>query len=552
MAVYGTKSREMNVMASYADYLLMWLRRQGISRIFGNPGTTELPLMEALARQLDIDYILGLHETAVCAMADGLARLSRNIQVVSLHAAPGLGNAQSMIYNAAFSHSPLLLLIGQQDTRLRYERPFLGAALKDWISPLVLDVWDITEPDHLLRSVRQAWARLQVEPSGPVALILPMNILSASVPKDEEALWHASVFPVKTTNRPHGETIHEFLALLSLPSPKALVVGDRAVLNPRVFPDLARIAHFGHCDVFSEPFASQLTFLPWDDPCYQGRLPRAEAELSQLLSPYRHVIGLGTEMFRVFTRGPDHQPWWTQASIVQVDSDVRYFHYAPGTTTVLASLDTFIFSLAKRMPREIGCEPHCGLDPKRNIGERFRKFETNNASEEFWSSLASWISPDMIVVDESISAQNVLLRHLQRQDPSTYYAETGGSLGWGMGAAVGMCFERERPVLAIVGDGSALFGLYALWTAAQYQLPVRVLIYDNQGYQILRDQLADTKAHVLLNIREPVIHWTQLLAGLSCSVLESDLCCSSWTLYPMWEQFINQEGPSVWVIHEQI
>ena len=542
----------MNPMASYADYLLMWLRRQGISRIFGNPGTTELPLIEALARRLDMDYVLGLHETALCAMADGLARLSRKIQVVSLHAAPGLGNAQSMIYNAAFSHSPLLLLIGQQDTRLRYERPFLGAALKDWISPLVLEVWDITEPDHLLRSLRQAWARLQVEPSGPVALILPMNILSAPVPKGEEALWQASVFPVKTTNRPSEETIHEFLTLLSLASPKALVVGDRAVLNPRVFWDLARIAHFGHCDVFSEPFASQLTFLPWDDPCYQGRLPRAEADLSRLLSSYRHVIGLGTEMFRVFTRGSDHVPWWTQSSIIQVDSDVRYFHYAPGTTSVLASLDTFILSLAKRMPHEIRCEPHCGLDTKRNIGERFRRPEANNAAEGFWSSLASWISPDMVVVDESISAQNALLRHLQRQYPSTYYAEAGGSLGWGIGAAVGMCFERAKPVLAIVGDGSALFGLYALWTAVQYQLPVRVLIYDNQGYQILKDQLADAKAHALLDIREPVIHWTPLLEGLSCFVLESDLSCSSRTLFPMWEQFINQEGPSVWVIHEQI
>ncbi len=549
MAAYGTTSREMNIMVSYADYLLMWLRRQGITRIFGNPGTTELPLVEALARQSEIEYVVGIHETAVCAMADGLARLSRKIQVVSLHAAPGLGNAEAMIYNAAFSHSPLLLLIGQQDTRLRYERPFLGAPLKDLISPLVLDVWDITEPDHMLRSMRQAWARLQVEPSGPVALIVPMNILSQPVPGDEDALWLAPVVPVKMENAPSEEITREFLSLLAKPSPKALVVGDRAVQNPEVLPALSWIAHYGHCDVFGEPFATQLSFLPWDDACYKGRLPRAERDLSRFLSPYRYVVGLGTEMFRVFTRGEDHLPWWDQASIIQIDSDVRYFHYAPGTASILAPLDSFIFSVANRLPDAIKHEPTAPVE----AGERPRRLETNHVSEEFWCSLASLIPPDMIVVDESISAQSALLRHLQRQYPATYYAQAGGSLGWGIGAAVGMCFQNSKPVMAIVGDGSALFGLYALWTAAHYQLPVRVLIYDNHGYQILKDQIRDNaKAHELLDIRQPPIHWPSILKGLSCFVLESALPCSPQDLALGWQQFAGQKGPSVWVIHEKI
>ncbi|WP_028962607.1 thiamine pyrophosphate-binding protein [Sulfobacillus thermosulfidooxidans] len=540
-------------MANYADYLLMWLTRQGVTRIFGNPGTTELPLIEALARQSHIEYVLGLHETAVCAMADGLARLTRHIQVVSLHAAPGLANAEAMIYNAAFSHSPLLLLIGQQDTRLSYERPFLGADLKDMIKPLVLDVWDITDPDHLLRSLRQAWARLQVEPSGPVALILPMNILSQSVENNEDPLWQAPVVPVRTTNQPSQEIIEEFVSLLARPIPKALVIGDRAVTNPEVLPALFRVAHYGHCDVFSEPFATQLTFLPWNDGCYYGRLPRREKDLARCLAPYRHVIGLGTEMFRVFTRDEDHLPWWDQAQVTQVDSDVRYFHYAPGTTSILSSLDAFIIGVANDLPDGIPCEPPAVSGIQDLTRPRAEEWETRDGTEQFWSSLASWISPDMIVVDESISGQNALLRHLQRQEPKTYYAQAGGSLGWGIGAAVGMCFDQGKPVIAIVGDGSALFGLYALWTAAQYQLPVRVLIYDNHGYQILKDQLPDNpRAHSMLDIRGPTIRWQPLLAGLSCSVFESELPKEPWEFEKVWQQFISQRGPSVWVVHEKI
>src|SRR5437016_7218392 len=158
---------------------LALLKQEGVDILFGNPGTTELPLMDALAVESGLRYVLGLQEAAVLAMADGYAQASGRLAVVNLHVAPGLGNAMGMLYDAQKAGSPLLVTAGQHDLDFNATEPILWADLPTLARPLVKWAAEVARLADLPRLVHRAAKTALAPPTGPVFLSLPGDILKA-------------------------------------------------------------------------------------------------------------------------------------------------------------------------------------------------------------------------------------------------------------------------------------------------------------------------------------------------------------------------------------
>src|SRR5438067_13816125 len=158
---------------------LALLKQEGVEVMFGNPGTTELPLMDAFATENELRYMLGLQEAAVIAMADGYAQASGKLAVVNLHVAPGLGNAMGMLYDAQKAGSPILVTAGQHDQGFNVTEPILWADLPTLARPLVKWSAEVHRLADLPRLLHRAAKTALAPPTGPVFLSLPADILNA-------------------------------------------------------------------------------------------------------------------------------------------------------------------------------------------------------------------------------------------------------------------------------------------------------------------------------------------------------------------------------------
>ena len=476
-----------------AALLMRTLRASGVQYLFGNPGTTELPFLDALDGS-EVEYIVALQEATAVAAADGYAQASGRLGVVNLHVAPGVGNGLSILHNASRARSPLLVTAGQQDTRLLLGEPILAA-------DMVQMTEQFTKWSHELRSAAEAPAALRraielalTPPTGPVFLALPMDLMTETV----DAAVSAPSTPAARPE-PSAESIARAAALLTAATSPVIVAGD-GVARAGARAELLAVAELLGAAVHGEPIHRRASF-PADHPLWRGGLFPAAANVRKSLERADAVIIAGASVFTwlFHTEGP---PFRSGVPVIQLDEDPRevgrsYPASVGIVADVRASLRALRAALEARLDsaaRAAAAERAAALGRTRDQHARRLAADAEAAAGRtpispafLMHTLAGLLPDDAVVVDESASSLPHVLRHLPFGARAEFFGSKTGTLGWAMGAAVGAQLAwPERKVVATVGDGSVMYAPQALWTAARYRLPITYVVINNSSYAILK------------------------------------------------------------------
>jgi benzoylformate decarboxylase len=461
-----------------ARALVEQLRSEGVENVFGNPGTTELPFMDALAEAPELRYVLGLHESAAVAMADGFARATRRTSFVNLHIAAGLANGLSMVLNARRARTPMVVTAGQQDRRHLIEDPMLGGDLVAIAQGAFKDAVEVSRVEDLPVMIRRAFLQAAAPPPGPVFVSIPVDVLEEELddplPPRSQVLAPGAADGVEQAAE----------ALLSAGAP-AIVAGD-GVARDDAMAELVSVAEALGATVHHEPMYDAADF-PATHPLSAGMLPPVNAEIRRRLGGHDVIFLVGSHAFSAHYYTPARAiP--EGATVLQLDSDAaelgRNYPVAIGLHGgVRATLRELSSVLQGR----------CDAAPERLAAARKRYEEeaarpsregTPNDPAAVAEALVAALPPETVLIEEGITTGIHVRRAFAAGRPGSFHHSVGGALGWGIGAGIGVKMARpDTPVVAAVGDGCAMFGIQGLWSAARYETPVVFAILNNREYR---------------------------------------------------------------------
>ncbi len=450
------------------------LRRQGLTTIFGNPGSNELPFLAGLPG--DFRYILGLHEGAVVAMADGYAQVTGDPAIVNLHAASGTGNAMGALTNAVYSRTPLVVVAGQQvRSAMGAEAMLTNVDAAALTRPLT--GWS-AEPScaaDVPRSLAQAVfeARLRRRPS---YLSVPYDDWTAPAPESSSWAVRRRVW----TEAAPGTAFVDRLAqdLRSAVSPVLVLGGD--IDTGGHFEQATRLAERLDAETWVAPSAFRLPF-PNRHPLFRGVLPAGIAPVADALAGHDLVLVLGAPVFRYHEDLPGEllRPG---TRLVQVTDDAGAAARAPMGESVVTDPCAVIDRLLETLPGSPAPtgERAPAAAPPSGEGGRLHP-------EQVFATLRDTQRDDTRYVVESTSTNGAWWRQMDLRTEGSYFFPASGGLGFGVPAAAGVALaDDSRPVVAVIGDGSANYGITGLWTAAQHRLPVTYVLLRNGTYGALQ------------------------------------------------------------------
>ena len=481
--------------------MLEMLAGCGVRYLFGNPGTTELPLSDAMAQQDRIKYILALQEVPVVAIADGYAQASRLPAVVNLHACCGLGNGMGMIYNAFREGTPLVITAGQQDQRMLFEEPILWGQMVDVVRPWTKWSEEIRRVEDIPSAVRRAIQTAMAPPTGPVFLALPLDVQMAAADERLDLTPHSVPdFHV----RPPVEALRQAAAILASAKKPGILVGSR-ICEADAIAELVSLAERLGAPVMHEATTSHgRCSFPSDHPLASSQLPFWSPEVQKYLSEFDVLLVAGMKLMQQYIYH-EPRPIPAHVRLVHVDED-------PWELNKNYPLEAAVIGHPKNALAELGDVLDEIMTPqdRRSAGERMaqhgekrrRQIAQLRAEAEgqkafrplsplfFMETIARILPPDVAVIEEAPTTTmgGYLERTGALKNTSGYFAQRGWALGWGLNCAIGVKLAwPDRPVLALIGDGSAMYGIQGLWTAAHYRIPVTFVICNNNEYKILKD-----------------------------------------------------------------
>lgn len=475
------------------------LHRSGVKYIFGNPGTTELPLNDALAKDARFEYIFALQEIPLVAAADGYAMASGGLGVVCVHISCGLGNAMGMLYNAHCEGTPLLVLAGQQDRRLLFDEPVLASDTVAVARPWTKCAVEVHRVQDVPNAVRRAVQTAMTPPTGPVFLSLPLDL----------QLEQAEGLDVRPPclslggARPARDALERGADILTAARHPAIVAGGR-VLEGGAVGELVALAETLGAPVFSEATTMHGRLpMPADHPLYAGALPLWSPDVRKALQPFDTILVVGANLFRLYIHHEPANPLPEHVRLVHLDVDPRQIgKNHPVEVGILGDLRAGLAELTEMARARLSGEQcQSAVNRVREHGRRRQEersalrtaIDQQRGSRPmtaltFMDTLVRVLPADTAVVEEAITTHNNLFERLGFfRDPSGHFAHRGWALGWGLGCALGVKLAWPgRPVVALLGDGSALYGIQGLWTAAHHRIPVIFLIANNTQYKILK------------------------------------------------------------------
>jgi benzoylformate decarboxylase len=480
---------------------LQMLAEAGVKYIFGNPGTTELPLNDALVHESRIGYILGLQEVPVMAMADGYAMASGGLGVVNLHISCGLGNAMGMLYNAFREGTPLLVTAGQQDRRLKFQEPILWGDMVAVTRPWTKWSVEVERLEDLPSAVRRAVQLALTPPKGPVFLALPLDLQMAPADLGELDLTPPQL--VSHRVRPPLDALRRAAKVLAAARNPAILVGSRVTESDAV-SELVAVAERLGAPVFSEPGHThgRLSF-PADHPLYAQTIPHWAPEIAQRLAEFDVLFVAGMDLLREYVyRGP--QPAIPRhLRLIHLDESAeqigKNYPVEVGllgdSKVALAELDAALTASMTPLERqqaaargESRARLHRDIQAKLRSQIASRRAARPMAPSVLMESLSHILPRDVAVVEEAVTTTNTTFQRLGAlRNTSGYFGHRGWALGWGLGCALGVKLAwPERPVLALLGEGAAMYGISGLWSAAHHRLNVTLVVCNNAQYQILK------------------------------------------------------------------
>jgi benzoylformate decarboxylase len=501
---------------------LQLLVDDGVTHLFGNPGTTELPIMEVVPEFAQLEFVLGLQEAVVIGMADGYARASNRLAACNVHVAPGLGNAMGALYNAKFSGSPLIVTAGQQEQGHGLREPLLYAPLVPVAQPFVKWAVEVTRVEDLPLVVRRAAKVALTPPTGPVFISLPGDVL------DQEAVLELGrPTRVDPRTRPSDEALEQLAARL-LAARNPVIVAGQELATHDAFAEATELAELLGAAVFQQtvPYCAQF---PSEHRAYLGALVRNQKAVRAALEPFDLLLCLGADLLRMSVHSPI-DPLPAHTAVVHVsERDWELGKNHPTELAICANVKETLRALlplvhARRSAMDVtrAGERLAALAARnwsaRRDAERLAALE---AAEQrpidpryLMLRLSETLPDDAVVVEEALVSANSLPAFLALRDPQRFYGLASGGLGFGMPGAIGVSLALpQRPVLALVGDGAAMYGIQALWTAAHLERPITFVIANNRSYRILKERLVSmrkSERFVGMDLRDPAINFTGL------------------------------------------
>jgi benzoylformate decarboxylase len=500
--------------------LLDLLASEGIKLIFGNPGTTELPLMDALVVEDRIRYILGLNEVVVMGMADGYAQASGRLAMCNLHAAPGLGNAMGMLYNAAKAGAPILVTAGQQDMSIRLTEPLLWDDLATLARPLCKWSFEVASLAELPRAIRRAAKVALTAPTGPVFLSIPGDVLTVMAPDGLDMLA-----PTRIGGRILGDAAAVATAaeLISAAQSPVIFAGDH-VARSGAHAELAALAEAIGAPVYLEGMANTAAF-PSNHRLYAGTVARMTPALRTLMENHDLAISIGADLLT------QSQATGTEAlapgtKLIHLDDEPwQIGKNFPAAAAILGDAKT-------TLPGLTALVANCGAHRTDVLASRLSEARAalHARAEALADSLplepiavlkriGDMLPENAIVVEELLSSGMNTVRHLvPAVAPDSWFGMRGGGIGVAIPQAAGIQLAHPgRPVVVLSGDGSAMYSAAGLWTLAHYRLPVVTIIFNNRGYRILKqrtraigDHAARQNHYIAMDIDEPAIDFMAL------------------------------------------
>jgi benzoylformate decarboxylase len=477
---------------------LALLKDEGITHLFGNPGTTELPIMHALKDHPDLTYVMAMQESLVVAIADGFSRASGKLVACNVHVAPGLGNAMGSLYNARFTGTPMILTAGQQEQGHGLMEPVLYGPLVQMAEPLVKWAVEVTRLEDLPRIVRRAAKIATSPPTGPVFISLPGDILNA-----EAGIELGRTTRIDARTKPSDDALQALTQRILKAQRPVIVTGDEIVKSDALMEAGALAETLGapayQC---STPYGAH--FLS-EHPCFMGALSRLQKQVRETLSPYDLMIVLGADPLRmsVFSEVDPLPEGLSIAQIGLVDWDLakNYGAEIALKADVGETLRVLVPALKAAGGAALEARAKQGLvelAPKNwsarrgpLIAQIGKAKDKSPIDPDYLTLRLVEAMPDnAILVDEAITAGRRILALRPHRERYGYHALASGGIGWGLPASVGVSLAHPgRPVVCFSGDGSAMYSIQALWTAAHHKLPLNVVIANNGGYRIIKQRL---------------------------------------------------------------
>lgn len=514
------------------EVLMQTLVAHGVDRIFGNPGTTESPLLDSLPDHPQIQYVVHLHEGVAVGAANFYAQASGKTAFVNLHVAPGLGNAIGMIYGALKNCSPMVVTAGQQDTRIRLRGPVLGHDLAAMAAPVTKWSVQVERADELGPILQRAFRIAREAPAGPVFVGLPIDVMEQET---SVAAGHPGTRYLNSQPDPKG--IQAMAAMLLAARHPAIIAGDdiaRAGANESLLRLVERVG----ASVWVEGIRGRNAF-PSQHAAARGLLAFDAAAIAKQLAPHDLVLMVGGPFFE--------EIWYAPGSPFAAGTRVLQIEEASGRLAYNFTLDAGVLSAVGPALEALDAAVSAGGSDagfSRRVVERRAALSALKVAEDSAQSARlekAWPrtptsmpramaeiragSPaDVIVVDETITASPDLFKAFPFSGPNDYYSGRGGGIGQGLAGAIGVAVaQHQRPVLCLSGDGSAMYSIQALWTAAHHDLPVVFVILANREYRVLKHNIdayrvrfnvASNKPYMHMDLADPSMSFVDLARGM--------------------------------------
>ncbi len=450
------------------DATIEFMRRVGMTTIFGNPGSTELPMFRNFPE--DFRYVLGLQESVVVGMADGYAQATRNAAMINLHSAAGVGHALGNLFTAFKNQTPLVVTAGQQARSILPYEPFLFAErASEFPRPYVKWSIEPARAEDVPAAIARAYHIAMQAPQGPTFV---------SVPVDD---WDKPCDPLEATTvsqqvRGDAALIAGLAEALATARNPAIVVGA-GVSRDAAWDETVALAERHKAAVWVAPMAARAGF-PEDHPLFQGFLTAGREPIVESLSGHDLILVLGapTFIYHVEGFGP-HVP--EGAKLFQIVDDPNMASWVPTGTSIVSSLKPALTELlaGPNPVTRTAPAPRATFDP---LPARPLTDAT------LMQRMAALRPKGSIIVEEAPSTRGPMHDHLPILDPDTFYTCASGGLGHGLPASVGVALGRPgEKVICLLGDGSSMYAIQGLWTAAQLRLPISFIIVNNGGYEAL-------------------------------------------------------------------
>ncbi|WP_136715680.1 thiamine pyrophosphate-binding protein [Halorientalis salina] len=489
-----------------ADLFVDALDQYGVEHVFGNPGTTELPVLESISDS-DLEYVLGLHEDIAVGMASGYASTRRYHShhddvmpagVVNLHITPGLAHGLGNIYGASFTGTPLVVTAGNHERDFRHEEPLLHGELAEMVDQFTKWSDEVLDVEALPTMLRRAFRVALTPPTGPVFLGLPMDTMLEEIDPDEiEPLG-----PIPNAGRGDPAQVEQATDLLVEADEPLLVVGDHiARAGVDAVEATVDFAETVGARVHGEMLASEVNF-PGDHEQWVSHMPPDEG-LGRSLMDTDTIVFAGCSTNTTLLRH-DEELVGSDTTCIHVSDDAwQVGKNQPADAAVVGDSGLVMEQLAERLDDRLSeAERDRRLDAVRetkdSLSGTLRRISEDEAPEgdtraskaELVDALRD-VAPDAYVVDEGITAKYPMLLRWPMA-PEQFLSNKGGGLGYGLPASVGAALaesmhDQPRTVVGYVGDGSYLYYPQSIYSAVRHDLDLTVVVPDNRNYRILKD-----------------------------------------------------------------